>query len=131
MFIISPKKIYLFTCSKEKTCQIIGIAHTVSTNRTFQALHCVIDSHARSKLQQIYIVIIRIEEREGIFRNMNKTKNSNVDSELTSPPGPLMYIKSFFESSILSRYNIVASIWLLNSSSMCSPINITRSRYCS
>uniref|UniRef100_A0A0A9CZ07 Uncharacterized protein n=1 Tax=Arundo donax TaxID=35708 RepID=A0A0A9CZ07_ARUDO len=46
-----------------------------------------------------------------------------------SPPGPLMYRRIFFVLSMLSRYNMLANTWLLNSSSILSPMKIIRSRY--
>ncbi len=48
----------------------------------------------------------------------------------TSPPGLLMYKYKGLVLSTLSRYSMVARIWLPNSSSMYWPMKIMRSRYC-
>ncbi len=48
----------------------------------------------------------------------------------TSPPGLLRYKYKGLVLSTLSRYSMVARIWLPNSSSMYWPMKIMRSRYC-
>ncbi len=142
---------YLGTSPKQKTSIVVGITQCQSPYWTLNALHCVIYCHCwcylwhgehknthHQPFKTMYVQTIQqhLFMSSKCWKNNTSTLLADVDNRrkgmmrCTSPPGLLMYKYKGFVLSTLSRYSMVARIWLPNSSSIYWPMKIMRSRYC-